>query len=170
MHAHNTAIKAGGKTIVRPIAASPLRMAPPVNLQPIGITPKARQQDNMAESWEVDISECEIDILNVSSVYKTSLCKLHLARSLASMKLTQLQNAVSKFKQFVAPMLSGSDSIPPNPDLQKRLSDNRLTYYPVARDGNCFFTALALKLASDCERWADRLVQAGISSEIATVL
>ena len=159
MHAHNTAIKVGGKTIVRPIAASPMRMAPPVNLQPIGITPKARQQDNMAESWEVDISECEIDMLNVSSVYETSLFKLHLARSLASMKLTQLQNAVSKFKQFVASMLSGSDSIPPNPDLQKR-----------PRDGNCFFTALALKLASDSERWADRLVQAGISPEIATVI
>ena len=51
----------------------------------------------------------EIDVLKVLSIYKTSLCKLHLARSLASMKLTQLQNTVSKFKQFVASMLSGSD-------------------------------------------------------------
>ena len=84
------------------------------------------------------------------------------------MKLTQLQNTVSKFKQFVASMLSGSDCIPPNSDLQKRLSDNGLTYYPVARDGNCFFTALALNLASDMERWADRLAQAGFSPEIAT--
>ena len=65
-------------------------------------------------------------------------------------------------------MLSGSDSIPPNPDLQKILTDNGLTYYRVATDGNCFFTALALNLASDSGRWADRLEQVGISPEIAT--
>ena len=74
------------------------------------------------------------------------------------MKLTQPQFVASLY------LLSGSDSIPLNLDLQKRLSDNGLTYYPVARDGNCFFTALAINLASDRERWADRLAQTGISA------
>ena len=72
----------------------------PVTLPPIGITPKFK--NIMSGSWEVDVRECQIDIDQVRSVYKCSLYKLHIARSLASMKLTQLQRAVVDFILFSA--------------------------------------------------------------------
>ena len=58
MHIHNISVKVGGKLVVRPITASPLRGTHSTNTKPIGIMPKEQlREQNLqtADHWEIDI-------------------------------------------------------------------------------------------------------------------
>ena len=145
-----------GKYVSRPIIASLVSPHAVTNIPPIGITPKLTHKDNdMSGSWEVDIRDCEMDIDKIKSVYKVSLYKFRIAQSLASINLSQLQKNVFQFQPFsshhapVAPIVSVTGV-----DFQRLLSESGLTHYPVLKDGNCFFTSVAMNLWHDTDKWA----------------
>ena len=155
IHSHNSAIKMNGKYVSRPIIASLVSPHAVTNIPPIGITPKLTHKDNdMSGSWEVDIRDCEMDIDKIKSVYKVSLYKFRIAQSLASINLSQLQKNVFQFQPFsshhapVAPIVSVTGV-----DFQRLLSESGLTHYPVLKDGNCFFTSVAMNLWHDTDKW-----------------
>lgn len=161
MHSHNTAIRTRGKCVVRPISASPFQGTPSTDCQSIGIMPKLRyQQEKMDgnEQWEINLSECEIDLHQVVSLYTTALRKLQIARSLSHMQLEKLQSLVSTFKEFqVLPRIPQSEA-----QYKDRLNGSGLILTPAPRDGNWFFTSVALSLVSQEAKWSDTLTRISI--------
>lgn len=164
IHTHNTTRNVRGKIFSRPIAASPYRWNPPITLPPIGISPKFRNIENSPDVLEIDVTECELDIEYISSIYKTSICKLQITRSLASMKLQQLKDRVFGFEPFAAHILPVNDALLPNPEVLRNLSNYGLKYHPIDKDGNCFFKSFALNLLCNTENYSNILSQHGITT------
>ena len=168
IHSHNAALKVNGKYVSKPIRASPyysMSPKPPVNHPPIGISPKLKHTEKVSETWEVDLRECQFDIEKVRSIYKCSLFKLDIARSLAGMKLTLLQKTVFDFEPF---SVCTTDTPVANGDLQRRLSEYGLIYTPAMKDGNCFFSSVAVNLMLDSAKWAEVLGDLGIELQSST--
>ena len=93
LHVHNTSVRVGGKLVVRPITASPLRGTPCTNTKPIGIMPKEplQQPDLVSgDHWEIDISANVLDLGLILPLYLQLLHKLQILRELLKAKLTRL--------------------------------------------------------------------------------
>ena len=134
IHSHNSAWTRG-KCAVRPISASLLRWTSLSNVPPIGIMPKVKLQQQSTDGcqhWEIDVNDCEMDIEQVSSIYTTALQKLHIARSLQKMKLTNLKDDIANFKHFELPVEIAAPQ--PENQLFSRLSQYGLIFTPVPPD------------------------------------
>lgn len=167
IHSHNSAWTTRGKCVVRPISASLLRWTSLSKVPPIGIMPKVQLQQQSVDGsqhWEIDVNDCQMDIEQVSSIYTTALQKLHIARSLQKMKLTNLKDDIANFKQFELPVECAAPQ--PENQLFSRLSQYGLTFTPVSPDGNCFFKSIALNLMAEHTRWTDTLNRIGVSQSV----
>ena len=171
LHVHNTSMRVGGKLVVRPITASPLRGTPSTNPKPIGIMPKERVQQQglqSADHWEIDISANIMDLGLILPLYLQSLQKLHILRELLKVKLTRLTTLIQHFKQFLPSQITGIKAV--DTQIHSRLSNYGLTLSPTTKDGNCFFTAVAMNIMADMDSWSHYLTRNGIVSNITSDL
>ena len=158
MHAHNTSVKVGGKLLVRPITASPLRGTHSTNTKPIGIMPKERlrEQDlQTADHWEIDISDNTMDFGLILPIYLKSLQKLQILRGLRKVNLTRLSAGMQQFKEFLASKIGSGEEI--SSQTHSKLSEYGLTLHTAPRNGNCFFTAIAINIMADLDNWSPHL-------------
>ena len=51
-----------------------------------------------SESFEVDVSDCEIDLELVKSLYIASVQRFYLAKSLSTLNLLRLKESVIRFE------------------------------------------------------------------------
>jgi len=139
------------KKVVVGVYRGTVLYAMPTDLPPVGIMPKVRLQQQKTDGtqhWEIDVTDCQMDMDQICSIYTTSLQKLKVTRSLVKMKLTNLKYAIPNFKHFTSLPVLG-DALQPDQQLLTKLSEFGLTFSPVAPDGNCFFNSVALNLMSD---------------------
>ena len=114
IYSYNSALTAKGKSVARPIAASVYRGISPTNLPSIGIFPKQwlqYQHLDGNEHWEIDVTDCQMDMEQVWSIYATSLQTLQANRSLAKMKLTNLKDTLANFKHFKLPVIGDARNL-----------------------------------------------------------
>lgn len=150
MYAHNQTSKKGSRLVCRPISAPQFRKQPRETVVPkFGIVRKADQSDS-CDTWEIDVSGCEFDVGIILSIYRVSLFKQYLAKSLGNMKLQNLRNSICTLKPyvvFVEEHYDASEAV--DSELALNLNQNSLTHKKVLGDGNCFFTAIAYNLMSN---------------------
>ena len=115
------------------------------------------------EHFEIDLRDCEIDIEMVESIYTTALSKLQIARQLAYMKLEQLKGSVFNFKPFTT-LPRTQDKFLLECDSTRLLTHYGLVLTPSQRDGNCFFTSVAINL-SKSSNWSQTLTRIGLSPD-----
>ena len=154
LYAHNASIKVHRKVIVRPITAAPLRyLTDNVPLPSFGIAHKLRDQQQQSTNMEIDISENCLDLHSVRSIYSTSLYKYYLLKSIESMHLGHIKEAVVDFKPFMCGNKDKSDhaGTPVCSDVNSRLSDYGLQRIEVLKDGNCFFMSVATIISRNRE-------------------
>jgi len=152
IHAHNTVTKIGGKSVSRPITAGPLRKTEHSvinNIHPVGVIPKKNTQN--LDHWEIDISESTLDLDLISLVLIQALKKLDFKRCLCKMGMATLGKAVCKFKEFQ----SFSTAVTDNQctALDDLLKSYGLMSQTIAKDGNCFFKAIAANILYDINLW-----------------
>ena len=95
--------------------------------------PKEHIQDpEQADHWEVDTSSNLEDFYSIVPIYRTSLQKLLLKKSLQKMRLINL--SVLNFVQDI------------HTDVKTTLSEFGLLLTPAERDGNCFFHSLSMNI------------------------
>ena len=167
---HNTSTRIGGKLVVRPITASPLQGAPALNIKPIGIMPKHRTHQPTVQStdhWEMDTSTNTVDYCALVPVYHKSLQKLQIKRSLQKMKLMQMINSINRFEKVTCIDNSNAET---DTEFQSTLNDFGLVLSPAAKDGNCFFNALAMNIYANLDSWNHSLTRIGANNlEIASL-
>ena len=170
MYSHNSTVKFKGKTLVKPIscAASLQRSVKNhVDLPSFGLCPKVRHQQGVSDSYEIDISDCEIDIDLIKCLYKTSVTRYYLTRSLLSLNLPRLKELVIKFEPFKHQSFdesltrSYSDTM-----IYTRLSEYGLKICESARDGNCFFMSVAVSLSHAKELGTGVCAILGVSANL----
>ena len=131
-------------------------------LTPVGILPKDKQQKvDSSDNWEIDLSTSVIDLEMIVTIYKKSLTKLQLFKSFSNMGLSRLKD----LKMYSAPF----QYAPPAPThhsesismLKQTLLDRGLELVNVCGDGNCFFSAVAMNMASNSTQWSQTLNLAG---------
>ena len=148
MYSHNSSAKIKGKTLVRPIIASPQRYGRDnAHLPCFGISPKVRDQVREDDSFEADVSDCEIDLELVRSLYMASLNMFYLSKSLFTLNLSRLKESVTRFEPYQRqnvdePVTSSGDTI-----IHGKLSEYGLRICEIAKDGNCFFMSVAVSLS-----------------------
>ena len=149
MYSHNSAMKIKGKTLVRPIIASPERyVRDNVHLPSFGICSKVRDQVREADSFETDVHDCEIDLDLVRSLYTASLNMYYISKSLLTLNLSRLKESVIRFEPFQCQnvddpvIISSRDTV-----THGKLSEYGLRVCETAKDGNCFFMSVAVSLS-----------------------
>ena len=149
MYSHNTSVKVHGKSLVRPVIASPLRnTVHTMRLPSFGICRKVHEETQGSDSIEIDVSECEIDLDFVTSLYNTSLYKYYLLKSIESMNLSRLKELVIDFKSLNSVNKDERTSDPiVNSDIHTRLGEYGLQHLEIVKDGNCFFMSVATILS-----------------------
>ena len=150
--------------MTRPISASPFRGLPICATKPIGIIPKVREEQNMVNSghWEVDVSENLMDMQLIVKIYTISLQKYQIMKALAAMGLSRLVNSISHFIGFQPSIIDVSEQS--DLTMHEKLSEYGLRFSSVPRDGNCFFTAVAVNILADLQTWGHCLTLAGVTS------
>ncbi len=127
-------------------------------IRPVGILPKERHKElDNSNHWEIDVSQSVIDLELIAVVYKESLRKFQVLRSLSAMGLSRLKQSVIHFASFHPDPASTTKLLDVNTTLRKTLQDNALQFTQVHGDGNCFFTAIALNMVSDRNQWTQTL-------------
>ena len=92
-----------------------------------------------------------------------ALSKLQIARQLAHMKLEQLKGSVFDFKPFTT-LPRTQDTFLLECDSTHLLTHYGLVLTPSQRDGNCFFTSVAINL-SKISNWSQTLTRIGLSPD-----
>lgn len=135
-----------GYVVSRPIAAGPYRGTLNSASKPIGIVPKVREQQTTMNSdyWEIDSAENTLDIEVIVPIYIRSLQKYQLMKAASEMGLSRLAEVI---------IFQPSTATLSNLTMKERLLEYGLTISPASRDGNCFFTAIALSMMADYQRW-----------------
>ena len=158
IHAYNSSENKHSRLATQPITASKFRRHHVAdNLLPVGIIPKVRQSICSSDHFEIDVSDCVIDLEMVAMVYTESLKKLQVLRSVATMGLSRLFRS----SPFSTSSLHAHDS---SSQLRQTLHDNGLQFTLVHGDGNCFFTAIAINMSSNPNQRTQSLHMSGWSS------
>ena len=167
IHAHNSSEKKLSQVMTQPITASKYRkqhneQVTVEKIKPIGILPKARDEEfSNSDHWEIDVSQSVIDLELIATVYKESVRKCQVLRSVSAMGLSRLKQSVMYFTPFHPDLGFTTNLSDINTTLKKTLHDNALQFTQVDGDGNCFFTAIALNMVSNPSQWAQTLHMAG---------
>ena len=107
IHAHNSSEKKLSRVMTQPITASKYRkqhneQVTVEKIKPIGILPKVRDEEfSNSDHWEIDVSHSVIDLELISAVYKESLRKCQILRSVSAMGLSRLKQSVMYFTPFI---------------------------------------------------------------------
>jgi len=165
IHAHNSAVKIGGKSVHRPITASPFRNSESMDfegLDSMGIFPKNQDSELQNQHhWEIDISESSMDLDLIIPVYIQAIKKFELKRCLTKMKMSTLGKVVCEFKEFSSSNFKDHQ----NTEINDLLNTYGLTLQQISKDGNCFFKAIATNILSDTDSWKDILVQTNLCTQ-----
>ena len=143
LHAYNSSEKKQGRIISKPISASNLQESPAVDIMPIGIMPKVRDQQDVEQSdhWEIDVSESTLDMEMIVPIFMRSLKKHRIMKLLQLMGLSRLQKCTLHFEEFHT--YTHTDTCENN--FSDTLCDCGLQLQSVPPDGNCFFYLHCLK-------------------------
>ena len=99
-----------------------------------------------------------IDLELVVSLYKQSLQKLQVKRILSKMKMQTLSSKVSHFIEYQKAMVTDEQL----PQVESALQNYGLIFYPISKDGNCFFKAVATNIIYDTNSWRELLLKVNI--------
>ena len=128
-------------------------------IKPIGILPKARDEEfSNNHHQEIDESQRVIDL---ELVYKVSLRKCQVLRSVSAMGLSRLKQSVMYITPFHPDLGFTTNLSDINTTLRKTVHDSALQFTQVDGDGTCIFTAIALNTVSNPSHWVQILHMAG---------
>ena len=167
LYAYNSSNKTHSRIITRPINASSLRDTAPIDIKPIGIIPKVREQQGV-DHWEIDVAESTMDMEVVVPTFVQSLNKYKIMKFLRTMGLARLQKCTFDFIEFRPYTASNSSRICED-NLREMLYNYGLRIQPAVPDGNCFFASIALNILSDSQVWNHCLRLAGVTSHQISV-
>ena len=147
---HNLSQKKVLRVVTQPITASEYRKQHDEqviveDIKPVGILPKERDEEfNSSDHWEINVSQSVIDLESTAIVYKESLRKVQVLRSVSAMGLSRLKQSVIHFTPLSSRswFTTNSSQIDIN-TLWKTLYDSAPQFTQIDRDRNCFFTAIA---------------------------
>ena len=133
-------------------------------IKSIGILPKARDEEfSNSDHQEIDVSQSVIDSELIATVYKESLRKFQVSRSVSAMGFSRLKQSVMYITFFHPDLHVGftTNLSDINTTLRKTVHDSALQFTQVDGDGICIFTVIALNMVSNPSHWVQILHMAG---------
>jgi hypothetical protein len=95
---HNSQVLLNGRRIITPITLGPCS---DVSLcRPMGIVRKSCRREQEDEHWEIDLSDREMDMLKVVSVFSSCITKLNIIEGLKKMDLKQMIQHVYRLQSL----------------------------------------------------------------------
>ena len=164
IHAHNTSERINGRVFSKPVTMMDAHHSPVTRYKLVGVQPKVHQDHSSTESehWERDVSENVMDMEKVVPLFIKSMQKHSIMNAMQAMGLHNLKRATLYFIEYSSqPECSASEAC-----LSEKLSELGLQMQHTPPDGNCFFTAVALKLLSNMQRWNHSLSLIGAKADM----
>lgn len=114
-------------------------------------------------TWEIDLSEREIDTLEVVSVFSSCVTKLNIIEGLKKMNLKQMVQHIYQLQSFTMNTLPDyGKSILHEISIEGHLSKCGLVRVSSPKDGDCFFHSIASNIIHAPETWRCVLESAGV--------
>lgn len=167
IHTHNVQMIVSGRRIISPIIVNPCELLNDHrHARPIGIVNKHYRRQQEDDHWEIDLSEREMDMQVVVSVFSTSIKKLNITKALKKMNLKQMVEHVYCFQPYDIGVDSAVSSHHKTA-LEKRLSDYGLVLSISTKDGNCFFQSVATNIVQAPDIWKSTLKDLGVIQSVS---
>ena len=165
IHVHNSQVMLNGRRIITPIT---LGLCSDVSLcdsqRPMGIVRKSCRREQEDDHWETDLSDREIDMLRVVSVFSSCVTKFNIIEGLKKMDLKQMIQHVYRLQSFTTntEIPDYEISVQHTTSIEKHLSNCGLVISPSPKDGDCFFHSVARDIIHAPDIWKCVLKDAGV--------
>jgi hypothetical protein len=130
----------------------------------MGIVRKNSQREQEDDHWEIDLSEREMDMLTVVSVFSSSVTKLNVIEGLNKMNLKQMVQHVFRLHSFTTntDLPVYDTSVQHKTSIEEHLSNCGLVILASPKDGDWFFHSVASNIVRAPDVWKCVLRDMGV--------
>ena len=130
----------------------------------MGIVRKNSQREQEDDHWEIDLSEREMDMLTVVSVFSSSVTKLNVIEGLKKMNLKQMVQHVFRLHSFTTntDLPVYDTSVQHKTSIEEHLSNCGLVILASPKDGDWFFHSVASNIVRAPDVWKCVLRDMGV--------